>query len=60
MQPDLRANAYPPGQSYASHAFRPTDGYPHCCHYCGMGASDPLHAAYRDRNALHVIAGRAL
>jgi hypothetical protein len=38
---------YPDGQSYASHAFRPTSGYPRCCHYCGMGESDPNHAAYR-------------
>jgi 8-oxo-dGTP pyrophosphatase MutT (NUDIX family) len=39
--------AYPAGQSYASHAFRPTEGWPRVCHYCGVGASDPLHDAYR-------------
>jgi 8-oxo-dGTP pyrophosphatase MutT (NUDIX family) len=42
------AKAYPDGQSFASHAFRPTAGYPIICHYCGTGASDPWHAAYRD------------
>ncbi len=42
------AKAYPDGQSYSSHAFRPTAGWPVICHYCGVGASDPLHDAYRD------------
>jgi 8-oxo-dGTP pyrophosphatase MutT (NUDIX family) len=42
------AKAYPDGQSFASHAFRPTAGYPNVCHYCGTGASDPWHDAYRD------------
>lgn len=41
------AKAYPDGQSYASHAFRPTEGWPRICHYCGVGASDPFHDAYR-------------
>jgi len=41
------AKAYPDGQSYGSHAFRPTAGYPNVCHYCGVGATDPLHDAYR-------------
>jgi 8-oxo-dGTP pyrophosphatase MutT (NUDIX family) len=42
------AKAYPDGQSYSSHAFRPTEGFPNLCHYCGVGTSDPHHAAYRD------------
>lgn len=46
-------NEYPDGQSYASHAFRPTEGYPLCCHYCGMGEIDPNHADYR---AGHTVA----
>jgi 8-oxo-dGTP pyrophosphatase MutT (NUDIX family) len=41
------AKAYPDGQSYASHAFRPTEGWPRVCFYCGVGASDPFHDAYR-------------
>lgn len=41
---------YPPGQSYASHAFRPSPApAPRCCWYCGLGASDPFHAAFRER-----------
>jgi 8-oxo-dGTP pyrophosphatase MutT (NUDIX family) len=43
----LVAKAYPDGQSYGSHAFRPTEGFAVVCHYCGVGASDPMHDAYR-------------
>jgi 8-oxo-dGTP pyrophosphatase MutT (NUDIX family) len=39
--------AYPDGQTYGSHEFRPTDGYPNVCHYCGVGVSMPYHDAYR-------------
>ena len=44
------AKAYPDGQSYGSHAFRP-DGDSPCCWYCGMARIDPFHQDYPDEVA---------
>jgi ADP-ribose pyrophosphatase YjhB (NUDIX family) len=41
------AKAYPDGQDYGSHAFRP-DGDSPCCWYCGMARIDPFHGDYPD------------
>lgn len=43
--------AFPPGQDYDSHAFRPTPGSEHVCWYCGMGRTDPTHRAQEQQLA---------
>lgn len=47
------AKAYPAGQTYSSHAHRPTPGAEIVCWYCGVGPTAPLHEAYSD--SLHAL-----
>jgi 8-oxo-dGTP pyrophosphatase MutT (NUDIX family) len=53
------AKAYPAGQDYGSHAFRPSpDGYEIICWFCGLGETDPNHRAYRPGVAKAATASR--